>query len=152
MSVQDGWLVQRDGDDEMTWEATLGDAISCALQLAEDYDDEETWGTAEIVHIVPAQRIDMRPVAAMASDRVVEVLSEGIYASVAIVDPGMAARIEAELRRAFVADIERICPWYEPLGRDSIRVYIDRAGDDYVVTGWKATTPALHEQMQEAMR
>lgn len=37
-------------------------------------------------------------------------------------------------------------------GELAIRVYIDRAGDDYAVTGWKATTPALHEQMQEVMR
>lgn len=25
--TQDGWLVQRDGDDEMTWEATIGDTL-----------------------------------------------------------------------------------------------------------------------------
>lgn len=150
MTAQDGWLVRRDGDEEMAWEPTLGDAIGRALQLAEDYDDAETWGTAETVHIVPARRVDMRPVAAIAASRAIDVLCEGIYSAVAIVDPGVAWRIEEELRCAFAADVERVCPWHDVLGRDEIRVHIDREGDDYVVTDWDATSPELREQMREA--
>jgi hypothetical protein len=117
---QDGWLWS---DDDECWmhAETLREALDAAYsQAVEEWDGDGDFD------VYPAYRVNLAAAAVVAAERAIERMGDGTLETAYHESPDELRAIEAELARAFAADIERVCgPWYETLGGVGVTICVE---------------------------
>lgn len=118
---QDGWLWTSD-QESYHHVATLDDAI--AAGVAEAVED---WDGCGAIEVFAAYRVDLAAAAHEAAETAIGIMGNGALESAYSESLDELEEIQERLRRAFAADIERVCgPWYEMLGPfAALKIHLD---------------------------
>lgn len=132
--VQDGWMVLAADNEILCWAQDLLMAVLLGLEDVEGRDAprEEPSENVGSFRIMRAYRVDLGRAGEYAAYQALDMLCDGSLETFFVQDPDLFKAMEADLCRAFAAQVERVCgPFYEALGAEYVEFIVDYADGEY---------------------
>lgn len=132
--VQDGWIALAADDEILCWAQDLLMAVLLGLEDVEGRDAprEEPSENVGSFRIMRAYRVDLGRAGEYAAYQALDMLCDGSLETFFVQDPDLFKAMEADLCRAFAAQVERVCgPFYEALGAEYAEFIVDYADGEY---------------------